>query len=147
MKNRKIIHLWDTATAQEQILPGHRTNITSLIFSPDSQAIASTSWDDTFKLWNIATGREIRTFKGHQSDVTHVIFSPDGQTITSASTDRTVRIWRVLDFEALMALSCNWIELYLSSYPEKRPLCEGYLPPTLEDRPLEARRNRIGIRF
>ncbi|NES95885.1 MAG: TIR domain-containing protein [Desertifilum sp. SIO1I2] len=69
VKDRKLIHLWDAATAQEQILPGHRTNITSLIFSPDSQEIASTSWDDTFKLWNIATGQEIRTFKGHRIDV------------------------------------------------------------------------------
>jgi WD40 repeat protein len=49
----------------------------------------------TFKLWDIATGREIRTFSGHSDLATSVAFSPDGRKIISGYSNGDVRVWNI----------------------------------------------------
>jgi len=44
---------------------GHTDWVTSVAFSPDGKYILSGSWDTTLKLWDIETGRLIRTFGGY----------------------------------------------------------------------------------
>jgi uncharacterized caspase-like protein len=55
--------------------------------------VLSGSEDNTVKLWDAATGREIRTFSGHSDSVTSVGFSPDGRQVLSGSEDNTVKLW------------------------------------------------------
>jgi hypothetical protein len=55
----------------------------------------SGSWDDTLKLWDVETGREIRTFTGHTNGVYSVDFSPDGKRALSGSGDYTLKLWDV----------------------------------------------------
>jgi WD40 repeat protein len=56
------------------------------------------------KLWDISTGRCVRTFIGHTREVYSVAFSPDGQTLISSSTDETVRLWDVSTGKCLKTL-------------------------------------------
>jgi WD40 repeat protein len=72
---------------------GHTNYIVSVAFSPDGKQIVSGSWDTTLKLWDAATGREIRTFAGHSDWVRSVAFSPDGQQVLSGSGDKTLKLW------------------------------------------------------
>jgi WD40 repeat protein len=51
------------------------------------------SFDKTVKLWDIATGTEVKTLRGHTAPTNNVAYSYDGKTIASASDDSTVRIW------------------------------------------------------
>jgi WD40 repeat protein len=55
----------------------------------------SGSWDRTIKLWNVETGKEIRTLKGDDWFVKSVNFSPDGKTLVSGSNDNTIKLWNV----------------------------------------------------
>jgi WD40 repeat protein len=83
--------------AVEWNVKGHSGNVVSVAFSPDGKQVISGSSDDkTLKLWDVASGREVRTFTGHSSGVNSVAFSPDGrQVISGSSDDKTLKLWDV----------------------------------------------------
>lgn len=81
----------------ELVLPiGHIDKITSICFSPDGKFLLTGSNDKTAKLWDVITGKEIRTFKSHTNAVTSVCFSADGKFVFTSSKDSTARCWDVL---------------------------------------------------
>src|SRR6266436_2477735 len=51
------------------------------------------SGDQTARIWDAATGKEIAVLRGHDSPVRSAAFSPDGARIVTASRDKTARIW------------------------------------------------------
>jgi WD40 repeat protein len=79
--------------AHLQTLWGHLGRVTTVVFSPDGQMVASGSRDCTIRLWDSKTGKELQTLQGHSDLVGTVAFSPDGQMVASGSDDRTVRLW------------------------------------------------------
>lgn len=76
------------------IQTGHLDEVFAGAISPDGRYLLSGSLDTTMKLWEISTGREIRTFKGHPESVNAVAFSPDGQFAISGS-GKAVRLWDI----------------------------------------------------
>ncbi len=103
------VKLWDTNTNQcYKTLQGHTSQVWSVSYgpgyllagrgctnSPEGQTLASSSSDQTIKLWNVSTGECYQTLQGHTSWVRSVSFSPDGQTLVSGSGDHTVKLWDV----------------------------------------------------
>ena len=69
-------------------LAGHKSYIHAVAFSPDGSTIASASGDNTIKLWNSQTGKELKVLSGHVSHVYTVVYSPHGNTIASGSYDK-----------------------------------------------------------
>ncbi len=55
--------------------------------------VLTSSSDKTAKLWETATGVEVRTFSGHTDAVNSVAFSPDGKYVLTGSTDKTAALW------------------------------------------------------
>jgi WD40 repeat protein len=47
------------------------------------------------RLWDLATGKDVFTFKGHNGWVWGVAFSKDGSGLVTGSQDTTARIWAV----------------------------------------------------
>jgi len=78
-----------------EIAGGHNGTVAGAAFSPDGHLVASASWDNTVKLWEVETGRLIKTFAGHTGLVNGVSFSPDSRLLASASDDHTVKLWQV----------------------------------------------------
>jgi len=119
----KTIKTWDAQTGTEiKTLKGHDTRVWSIAFSPDSKLLASGSWPDqnrmstgtdlngTIKLWDLASGSEVRTLHGHSGWILSVAFSPDGQQIACGSFGarrRGIHRWEVATGKELPQLSAR----------------------------------------
>ncbi|KAI9888211.1 MAG: hypothetical protein M1814_001089 [Vezdaea aestivalis] len=77
-----------------QSLEGHVKEVRSLVFSPNGSLLASGSNDDTIRLWDVQTGREIQKIEGPY-DFDNLVFSSDELLLSSGFWDLTIRIWDI----------------------------------------------------
>jgi WD40 repeat protein len=59
----------------------------------DGKRAVSASGDHTLKIWDLDTGRVLRTLEGHSASVFSVGVTPNGKRAVSASRDHTLKIW------------------------------------------------------
>jgi WD40 repeat protein len=65
-----------------------------VVFSPDSQLLASTSWGQkTVWIWNSSTGEPQYTLEGHTDAVDAAVFSLHSQLLASGLDDKTIMLW------------------------------------------------------
>ena len=74
---------------------GHASVIRSVSFSADGKHALSGSNDKTLKLWEVTTGRCLRTFEGHTGEVLSIGLAPDSKHALSGSHDHTLTLWQV----------------------------------------------------
>lgn len=86
---------------------GHSSDVNSVAFSPDGTTLGSASDDKTIKLWNLASGQEIRTLEGHSNWIWTVAFSPDSKILASGSADKTIKLWNLETGKLIRTLQGN----------------------------------------
>jgi transcription initiation factor TFIID subunit 5 len=57
--------------------------------------MASGGEDRTIILWDLGSGKKLKTMTGHTGFIYSVCFSSDSTTLVSGSADNTVRAWNV----------------------------------------------------
>jgi hypothetical protein len=97
---------------------GHVNEVLAVAFSPDGRTALSGSWDDTLKLWDVATGRELRTFSGHSDKVASVAFSPDGRTAVA------VKLRQDLPPFGLVINGCEEVNRFIDAADLGHGLCQ-----------------------
>ncbi len=76
-----------------RVLSGHSDSVIAVDWSPDGTKIASTSLDNTVRLWDATTGVPGPVLTGHRARVDTVAWHPDSRLLASGSRDNTVRLW------------------------------------------------------
>jgi WD40 repeat protein len=88
-------------------LGGHRGWVTAVAFSADARLLASGSWDQTVKFWDVSSGREVRTLAPQSSGIEAIAFSPNGRWLASETSDKSVGLWDAATGRELRTLSSH----------------------------------------
>ncbi len=88
------IYLYDVATGKElPRLEGHPTGgVRRLAFTPDGKQLVSGGFDGTVRVWDLATGKQVRLIQVEGGTVYCVSISPDGRSLATAGKDG-LRLW------------------------------------------------------
>lgn len=70
----------------------HDDTVWKLRWSPDGEALVSSSWDRTVGLWS-KSGERIASWQGHEDYVQGLAVSPDGSTVATGATDGRIWFW------------------------------------------------------
>jgi len=74
-------------------------------FSRDGRTLVTGNFNGTVKLWDVASGRLLRTLDGHTDVVYKGVFSPDEKVIASCSRDGKIKLWDVATGSELRTLT------------------------------------------
>ena len=110
------VKLWAVSTGIEiRTLSGHSHKVMSVAFSPDGSVFASAGgvWNNSQEtytsgeiiLWEVISGRRIRTITGQSKQIASIAFSPDGGLLASGSSDKTTIIWNSSSGEQIRTLA------------------------------------------
>lgn len=98
----KCVRIWDLSILDSVVLlEGHDAPVTDLSWRPtiddfrDFGIIATSSADNTAKLWNSRNGKKLETLIDHSSWVLGTSFTSDGDVLATSSWDKSICLWNV----------------------------------------------------
>jgi eukaryotic-like serine/threonine-protein kinase len=147
-----VITIWDATPSRDLMLnlKGHTAQIWDAAWSPDGRFIASGDSDQTIRIWDVDTGRAVRTISGpsgaaglSRSDmrlaVCSTAWSPDGSYLACGYLGGTAEVWDARTWRRAASLAVpagypanNWFPVKLAWSADSGLLAEvgpaGSLP-------------------
>jgi WD40 repeat protein len=84
------VKIWDWKSGET--LTEISVTAEGMAFHPTGESIAIAHGGQA-GIWDVDSGRKVRTFAGHEDGLWDVAFSPDGSRLATGSFDNTVRLW------------------------------------------------------
>ncbi|MBI1310167.1 hypothetical protein GC176_02585 [bacterium] len=94
-----------TAGGNSGVLHGHVAPVLMGVFTPDGERAVTVSSDESVRLWDLATGKEIRQYNGHTGPLYCAAISGDGRTLVTGAQDNTLRLWDVPQPRPVLSLT------------------------------------------
>lgn len=76
-----------------EIKNGHSDEVFGVCFSPDGTKLASCGADKFVKVFEIPSGKFLKSFEGHTHHVLDVGWKADGKLLASAGADNVIKVW------------------------------------------------------
>lgn len=73
-------------------------------FNPQGSLVATGSYDETVRLWDVRTAHCVARISAHQEPITSAEFSADGSLLVTGSFDGLVRVWDVASRQCMRTL-------------------------------------------
>ncbi len=71
----------------------HKGQVAAIAFSPDRRTLATGSWDETVRLWDLESGLEKACLNWKIGKITTLAYSPDGTRLAAGSLSGSILIW------------------------------------------------------
>ncbi len=85
-------------------IDGHSSYVNYIVISPEGEKLVSGGADKKIKVWDVSTGKEIRTLLENSIHVNYFAISPDWQTIATGGSDNKIKIWDFLSGKEIRTL-------------------------------------------
>ena len=72
---------------------GHSDTVFGVCFNPDGTKLATCGADKFIKVFELPSGKLLKSFEGHTQHVMDVGWKADGKLLASAGADNSVRVW------------------------------------------------------
>jgi WD40 repeat protein len=112
--------------------------VTSVAYTPDGRQVLSGSEDGVIRLWDVETGKLVRSYRGHREGLGGIrclALAPDGKTFASGNgtfEDCTVRVWDLASGKELTCLRGHREAVTAVAFsPDGRRLLSGDLVGTV----------------
>ncbi len=83
----------ETGKPIADIKNGHSDTVFGVAFSPDGKLLATCAADKFVKVFELPSGKFVKSFEGHTHHVMGVGWTPDGKKIASCGADNIVKVW------------------------------------------------------
>jgi hypothetical protein len=84
---------------------GHADIVSAVAIRPDGAQLATASFDQTVRFWDLIEREEQGAFEGHSDFVHDLAYAPDGRTLFSCGKDRSVKQIDTTTFQGLRTFS------------------------------------------
>jgi WD40 repeat protein len=74
-------------------LRGHTDQVTAVAVTPDGRWVLTGSSDATIRVWDIQSGKCLRTLRGHNYTIYSIVITSDGTQVLTGGEDQTVKVW------------------------------------------------------
>ena len=89
------LKIWNVPTLSlaRDLKDAHSDTVFGVEFSRDGKYLASGGADKFLKVFDVATGKHVRSFEGHTHHVLGVSWKADGSLLASAGADNQIKVW------------------------------------------------------
>jgi len=95
-------------------LTGHSGTVYSIVFHPTAPLLATGSYDETVRLWQLSSDNSFATCVvtldqsngGHNDPVNSMAFHPTAPLLATGSSDKTVKLWRLVTTPDNSSVTC-----------------------------------------
>jgi len=109
------------------------SDVRSLAISADGRLLAAGSYGSPVRVWELATGQEICTYRGHTGPIYSVAFAPDGTRVATSALEGNVKIWNAWTGRELLTVRGHLgAVMGVAFSPDGRRLVSGSFDRTIK---------------